>query len=259
MNLKQRLEYHYKAFNKKQIAPDPLEFLHLYEHPLDIEAMGIIAAVFAYGNVNQIKNTLQKILIAADNKPFDFIYDFNKSSTQKLGGIIHRFYTNKDIIYLFQTLKQIYREHNSVKNYFQKFYNFRDENLKNAISGFSTGFYDLLGHWLNKKDISPGLRFMFPLPERGSACKRTNLLLRWMVRKDELDFGLWDGIPASKLLIPVDTHVARVCTSLKLTSRKNADWKMAEEITNKLKVFDAEDPVKYDFAICHIGMRKIKF
>jgi len=109
------------------------------------------------------------------------------------------------------------------------------------------------------KKLSRGIVFMFPLPEKGSACKRMNLFLRWMVRKDELDFGLWSQIPTSKLIIPVDTHIARICKQLRLTNRKNVSWKMAEEITNSLKKFDPDDPVKYDFAICHIGMRKLKF
>ncbi|MBZ0199603.1 MAG: TIGR02757 family protein [Ignavibacteriaceae bacterium] len=259
MNLKQQLEYHYKEFDKNQIAPDPLEFLHLYRQPLDIEAMGVIAAVFAYGNVKQINNTLEKIRIAADNKPYQFVYNFDKSSARKLNGIMHRFYTNDDIIQFFFTLKYIYREYGSLKNFFYQFYDASAENLKSTISSFSTGFYDVMKNVAIKKNISPGIKFMFPLPELGSACKRTNLFLRWMIRKDELDFGLWDKIPASKLIIPVDTHVARVCAFLKLTERKNPGWKMAEEITNKLKKFDADDPVKYDFAICHIGMRKIKF
>lgn len=104
-----------------------------------------------------------------------------------------------------------------------------------------------------------GIVFMIPSPGKGSACKRMNLFLRWMVRKDELDFGLWNEIPTSKLLIPVDVHVARICKQLHLTARKNVSWKMAEEITDQLRKFDANDPVKYDFAICHIGMRKLKF
>jgi len=86
-----------------------------------------------------------------------------------------------------------------------------------------------------------------------------NLFLRWMVRKDELDFGLWTEIPASKLIIPVDTHIARICRKFKLTKSQNVSWKMAEEITGNLKQFDPDDPVKYDFAICHIGMRKMEF
>ena len=95
---------------------------------------------------------------------------------------------------------------------------------------------------------------MFPLPKKGSACKRMNLFLRWMVRKDELDFGLWKEIPTAKLVIPVDTHIARICKSLKLTKRKNVSWQMAEEITMNLKKFDANDPVKYDFALFGMGV-----
>ena len=100
---------------------------------------------------------------------------------------------------------------------------------------------------------------MFPFPELGSACKRMNLFLRWMVSKDDLDFGLWSEIFTNKLIIPVDTHIARICKKLELTTYKNVSWKMAEEITENLKKFDPVDPVKYDFAICHIGMRKMKF
>ena len=100
---------------------------------------------------------------------------------------------------------------------------------------------------------------MFPLPELGSACKRMNLFLRWMVRKDELDFGLWNEISPSKLVIPVDTHIAKISKTLKLTTYKNVSWKMAEQITENLKKFDPSDPLKYDFALCHIGMRKLEF
>jgi len=259
MNLKQRLDHHYKVFDKSRLSPDPLQFPHRYDKPPDIEAMAIISAVFAYGNVNQIINTLEKIRLAADDEPHNFIIKFNSSSIKKLNGIKHRFFTNEDIVYFFRTLQAIYEKHNSLKNFFYKFYNSSDENLKNSITGFSSGFYRHLKSVSRRDQISPGLKFMLPLPELGSACKRTNLFLRWMVRKDQLDFGLWNDIPASKLIIPVDTHVARICMKLKLTKRKNVSWKMAEEITNNLKQFDANDPVKYDFAICHLGMRKIKF
>jgi uncharacterized protein (TIGR02757 family) len=142
-----------------------------------------------------------------------------------------------------------------LKNLFFSFYNSSEPNLKNSISKFS----DYLLNKIEPRKITPVIRFMFPNPELGSACKRMNLFLRWMVRKDELDFGIWSEIPASKLVIPVDTHVARICKSLKLTKMKNVSWKMAEEITENLKKFDPADPVKYDFAICHIGMRKLKF
>jgi uncharacterized protein (TIGR02757 family) len=132
----------------------------------------------------------------------------------------------------------------------------KDENLKDAISFFSRHFLEIIS---SNEGLTHGVKFMFSDPVNGSACKRMNLFLRWIVRKDQLDFGLWNEIHTSQLIIPVDTHVAKICKMIGLSSTKNVSWKMAEEITNKLKKFDPADPVKYDFAICHIGMRKLAF
>jgi uncharacterized protein (TIGR02757 family) len=251
MNLKQRLEYHYRAFNKTNISPDPLQFLHLFKNPEDIETAGFISSVFAYGNVSQIINTLNKIFNAAGKNPYEFVYNYHSSKDIK--DIIHRFYTTHDINLFFQVYKRILNKYGSLEKMFLKGYDPSEKNIKSSLNEFSKKL-------LNKSDeITDGIKFMFPLPEKGSSCKRMNLFLRWMVRKDELDFGLWKGITTDKLIIPVDTHVARICTELGLTSRKNVSWKMAEEITDNLKEFDPVDPVKYDFAICHIGMRKLEF
>jgi len=254
VNLKQKLDYHYKAFNRTKIEPDPLQFLHLFKSEDDIEVIGFIASVFAYGSVRQIINTLNRFLDLCACKPFKFIQNF-RAGTEI--NISHRFYTQKDVSVLFFTLAEIYKEYGSLKEFFYSFYDSESDNLKNSISGFSN---QMLNRVVDQgEELTNGLKFMFPIPEKGSACKRMNLFLRWMVRKDELDFGLWNKIPASKLIIPVDTNILRISKELELTSRKIPDWKMAEEITNNLKKFDPEDPVKYDFALCHIGMRKLKF
>jgi uncharacterized protein (TIGR02757 family) len=255
--LKQKLEYHYKAFDKSKLEPDPLQFPHLFKDEKDIEAMAFIASVFAYGNVKQINNSLKKFLELAGKKPFSFIQNFNSAEINKDFLLVHRFYSSKDIEQFFSLLRLAYSEFGSLKELFLLGYNQDDINIKNAITNFSN--YFLQKAHQEFKELSRGLKFMFPLPEKGSACKRMNLFLRWMVRKDELDFGFWKEIPTSKLIIPVDTHVARICKQLKLTKRKNVSWKMAEEITQNLKKFDPKDPVKYDFAICHIGMRKQVF
>jgi len=257
MDLKQKLKYHYKAFDKSKLEPDPLQFPHLFQDEKDIEVMAFVASIFAYGNVTQINNSLQKFLMLSNNKPFSFIQNFKLEESNKEFSFVHRFYSSKDIIRLFHSLNQTYNEFGSLKNLFLSGYNSEGENLKNAITNFNK--YFLTKAQKEFKKLSRGIVFMFPLPEKGSACKRMNLFLRWMVRKDELDFGLWCEIPTSKLIIPVDTHVARICKQLKLTKRKNVSWQMAEEITNNLKKFDPNDPVKYDFAICHIGMRKQEF
>ncbi len=256
-NLKNKLEYHYKTFDKSKLEPDPLQFPHLFKDENNIEVIAFIASVFAYGNVKQINNSLQKFLIISNNKPYFFIQNFRSNKIKKDVDFIHRFYSSEDIVQLFYLLNLALNEFNSLKKLFLSGYSRDDMNTKNAIANFSNYFLTTAKSEFGQ--LSRGLKFMFPLPEKGSACKRMNLFLRWMVRKDELDFGLWREIPTSKLIIPVDTHVARICKQLKLTKRKNVNWKMAEEITNNLKKFDPIDPVKYDFAICHIGMRKLNF
>jgi uncharacterized protein (TIGR02757 family) len=256
--LREKLEYHYKAFDKTKIEPDPLQFPHLFAEDKDIEVMAFIASVFAYGNVKQIINSLNRFLVICENEPFGFIKKFNSAKQSvSVFSFIHRFYSSNDITQLFQLLNTAYNDFGSLKNLFLSGYKPKDENLKYAITNFNK--YFVTQAQKESGGLSRGIVFMFPLPEKGSACKRMNLFLRWMVRKDELDFGLWSEIPTSKLIIPVDTHIARICRQLKLTKRKNVSWKMAEEITQNLKKFDPGDPVKYDFAICHIGMRKLSF
>ena len=257
MHLKQKLEYHYKAFDKSQLMPDPLQFPHLFKDEKDIEVMAFIASVFAYGNVKQIINSLNKFLLVCDNRPYQFIKNHSVKDFPNQFSFIHRFYSSKDINQLFRLLNLTYREFGSMKKLFLSGYNESDENVKIAMTNFSIFFLENTKKEFGK--VSNGMKFMFPLPEKGSACKRMNLFLRWMVRKDELDFGLWNEIKTDQLIIPVDTHIARICKSLKLTKRKNVSWLMAEEITENLKKFDPNDPVKYDFALCHIGMRKQEF
>ncbi|MFC2094458.1 TIGR02757 family protein [Bacteroidota bacterium] len=259
MNLKKKLEYHYKAFNFAQIEPDPLQFPHLYKDEKDIEAMAFISSVFAYGTVAQIVNILKKIVRLMNNQPHKFIINVEKKNLKaKLEGLKHRFYNENDIRTFFLALKKVYDKHSSLKNMFLMNYSEEEPNLKSGISAFSKEMLNTAHSVNSLKELSYGVKFMFPLPEKGSACKRMHLFLRWMVRKDELDFGLWNEVPAGKLIIPVDTHIAKIARRLKLTSRKVVNWKMAEEITEELKKYDPDDPVKYDFALCHIGMRKLK-
>lgn len=253
--LKRKLNYHYKFFDFSQISPDPIEFPHRYSNWHDIEISAFISSVFAYGNVKQILKTLEILHEKMGESPLEFILNYELKLGKKLfADTKHRFYTSQDIIDLFMILSKIYQEYGSLKYLFLMYHFNQDENLKSSISFFSRNFLAL-----KKGDLSPGLKFMVADPYKGSACKRMNMFLRWMIRKDELDFGLWEEIAPSKLVIPIDTHVEQICRKLKLTKRKTVSWKMAEEITENLKLFNAEDPVKYDFAICHIGMRGLNF
>ncbi|NOX16685.1 MAG: TIGR02757 family protein, partial [Chlorobi bacterium] len=247
--LRGKLDYHYKYFDASQISPDPLEFPRRFERKNDIEISAFVSAVFAFGGVLQIEKILSKIHSLFGKSPLRFVKQFERS--KKISSdLYHRFYSSEDVKTFFLILNEIYSNNGSLKKLFLTGCDKNDLNLKDSISNFSKSILEIAE---NLSPLSDGVKFMFPNPYKGSACKRMNLFLRWMVRKDELDFGLWKEIPASKLLIPVDTHIARICRELGLTKRKNVSWKMAEEITENLKRFDADDPVKYDFAICHIG------
>jgi len=257
VKLKSKLNYHYRAFNKGSISPDPVEFPHKFNGKKNIEISAFISSVFAYGTVRQILNTLEKVHQIMGDEPHRFVlnYDFEKDA-EKFDGIVHRFFSPNDIAVLFHILNRVYREYRSLRYLFLLYHFEGEPNIKLALSRFSK---NLLNIGMEKSELTPGLKFMFPDPKRGSACKRMNLFLRWMVRKDKVDFGLWKEISPAQLVIPVDTHIAKICKDLKLAKSKTANWKMAEEITENLKKFSRTDPVKYDFAICHIGMRKMKF
>lgn len=255
--LKKKLDYHYRYFDKSKLSPDPLEFLHRYKNYHDIEISGIISSVFAYGNIKQIMSTLEKIHSIMNYNPYEFVRKYKvEKGKEVFTKITHRFYSSGDIVSLFNALNKIYSEYNSLQEFFIIEDDISEIEIKKLIASFSKRILELLN---DNHSVGHGIKFMFPDPYKGSACKRMNLYLRWMIRKDSLDCGLWNRIPASKLIIPVDTHVAKICRNLKLTMLKNVSWKMAEEITANLKKFDPVDPVKYDFAICHIGMRKLEF
>ena len=255
--IKNKLDYHYRAFDKTQISPDPLEFPHRYSNFYDIEISAFIASVFAYGNIKQIMATLENIFEIVGESPYDFVNNYRwKKNSKFFKNTKHRFYSSEDIASLFDVLNQVYSAYGSLNYMFLLYYFSKETNLKNSISLFSHNLLDIAS---KHNRLTPGLKFMFPDPYKGSACKRMNLFLRWMIRKDELDFGLWKEITADKLVIPVDTHIAAISKELKLTKRNNVSWSMAEEITGNLKKFNSDDPVKYDFALCHIGMRKLKF
>ncbi|PIQ07715.1 MAG: TIGR02757 family protein [Ignavibacteriales bacterium CG18_big_fil_WC_8_21_14_2_50_31_20] len=256
--IKNKLNYHYKAFDRKTISPDPLEFPHRFTNNKDIEIAAFIASVFAYGGVAQIIKSLESVFQIMGNDPFDFVTNYNHNKDKTLfANIKHRFYSGEDTAALFAGLNKIYTTYGSLNYLFLLYYFEKADNIKGALSFFSNNLTNIVVK--SSKISSSGINFMFPDPLKGSACKRQNLFLRWMIRKDELDFGLWKEIPTDKLVIPVDTHIAQISQKLKLTKLKNVSWKMAEEITNNLKKIDSNDPVKYDFALCHIGMRKLDF
>lgn len=253
--LKEALDKFYKEYDhKSRIASDPIAFAHQYKDPIDIEIAGLIASSLAFGNVKQFKPVIRKILDLARGDLPGFVSDFSMSANIGLfRDIYHRIWNYKDISCLIYMTGHIVREYGSIGTFFVSLYKKEDPDIKNSM----IRFVDYL-HTIETTPIY-GIRSyprgMFPSPRDGSRCKKLNLYLRWMVRSgDGIDFGLWNKIPASKLIIPLDTHIAKISRNLGLTTRKTEDWRMAEEITSNLRLFDPEDPVKYDFALCHMGI-----
>ncbi len=252
--LKRQLEKIYLEYSNLEKTSDPLQLVRKLKDKSDIEVFAFIASVFAYGSVKQINSTLEDFLSHCNYQPNRFITKFRTDSSFKLK---HRFFSETDSVRLIILLKDALSEYGSLYNLFRKGYQSGDKNVKHSISIFSK--YFLTKYELKFGKLTHGIKFMFPLPEKGSACKRMNLFLRWMVRKDNLDFGIWNEIPTNKLIIPVDTNIAQISRRLKLTRLKNISWRMAEEITDNLKKYDKDDPVRFDYALCHFNMLKKNF
>jgi len=240
----------------KRLVHDPIEFPHRYSDPEDIEAAGFISAALAYGKVGLFKPVIGKILEPCGKHPSQFLMNFSlKRDIKYLRDISYRFNKEEDIVCLVYMLGYVFKEWGTLKKLFYHFYKEEDRDIKSALTGFVEYFYNIDTSTVYGTDIKPnGLKQLFPSPQKGSACKRMNLFLRWMVRSEDIDFGIWDNIPSNKLIIPLDTHIARISKCLGLTQRVSADWKMAEEITASLREFDPTDPLKYDFALCHHGI-----
>jgi uncharacterized protein (TIGR02757 family) len=264
-NIKTHLNRLYSTFDWKFLSPDPLEFVHRFKEKKEQEIVGLIASSLAYGQVERILASISALLELMENQPYKFTINFNpKKDAERFNNFVHRFNTGRDIACLIYFTRQMIEDSGSIGKFFLKGYNHRDTNIKNSLINFSNRVLSLNSSVIysrakrNSKNNLPkdaGVRFFFPSPRDGSPCKRLNLYLRWMVRNgDRLDFGLWKEIPPHKLIIPLDTHIARISKNIGLTKRKSPDWRMAEEITDNLKKLDVKDPVKYDFALCRLGI-----
>jgi uncharacterized protein (TIGR02757 family) len=238
------------------IARDPIEFPHSYQRPEDREMAGLISASFAYGSVNLFKSVLRKLFAAMGSSPYEFILNFDQKKEGCLfSGIKYRFNENQDIIAFFYLLHKTIKEHSSIQQAFSFHYSNNDADIGRGLSGLVDTVLQYDTSAVYGRNIRPaGLLQLMTSPARGSACKRMNLFLRWMIRDTDIDFGIWQGVQKNKLVIPLDTHIARISKCLALTDRASADWKTAVDITASLKALDPDDPLKYDFALCHQGI-----
>jgi uncharacterized protein (TIGR02757 family) len=256
-SLKKTLDTFYKGYDfKTRIQHDPVKFPHRYSDQEDIELAGFIASCFAYGRVDLFMPVIEKILSSCGRHPAGFLRNFNLRKDKKyLRGISYRFNKEEDILCLLYLLNQILTEWGSLKNLFYASYRPEHDDTGYALAQFTNYFTVIDTSPVYGRNIRPnGLRQFLPSPQSGSTCKRMNLFLRWMVRTGDIDLGVWKNIPPSKLIIPLDTHIAKIARCLCLTRRKTVDWKSAKEITGSLKKLDPQDPLKYDFALCHLGI-----
>ncbi|MFO8239786.1 MAG: TIGR02757 family protein [Dissulfuribacterales bacterium] len=247
--LKDSLERLYRQYNSREfVHPDPLEFLYHYEDPCDREIVAFVASSLAYGRVAYILKSVSFILERMEPTPSVFLKQSSlKTICRTFSGFKHRFTEDQKLCAMLFGVKKVLERYGTLQACFSAGLNDCNDTILPALSAFTGELISSAGD---------KLEHLVPLPGKGSACKRLNLFLRWMVRSDEVDPGGWESVPASKLIIPVDTHMHKICFSLGLTARKQADLHSALEVTKAFRNIVPADPVRYDFCLTRLGIRK---
>ena len=243
--LKDLLEHKFNLYNTKNfISEDPISIPHTYSQKEDIEIISFLISIISWGNRKSIIKSGNKLTEILGSSPIDFIMRFKEKDLKKI-DFVHRTFNKFDLIYFLKSLKNIYKNHDGLENVFSK--NLNDEFMYNNIHNFRKIFFLLNHEKRTEKHISN--------PKKNSACKRINMFLRWMVRNDGVvDFGIWKKIKPSMLSCPLDVHTANIGRKLNLISRKQNDLKTVLELDKKLRLFDKNDPVKYDYALFGMGV-----
>jgi uncharacterized protein (TIGR02757 family) len=249
-SLQQFLDEKVKEYNKPAfITADPICIPHAFTKQQDIEIAGFFAAIFSWGNRTTIINKSKALMQLMHNSPHDFCINHTDNDLIKLLSFKHRTFNTTDLLYFIAFFKMHYQKYNSFQDAFTIGVNKKQKNIEAGLNNFYEYFFSL-------PDVPKRTLKHIASPAKQSTCKRINMYLRWMVRKDKsgVDFGIWNNILPSQLFIPLDLHVARVARHFKLIERKTTDWQTVVELTNELKQFDNKDPVKYDFALFALGV-----
>ena len=260
MSLKHHLDTFLEHFpRERHLVNDPVQFVRLYDDPADREIAGLIASALAYGNVKIVLRTVKSALGYLGPSPSRTIASFDpRTDARRLRGFYHRFNTSRDLAALFWIIRRTLEDYGSLQAAFASGLAAKDSDIGEALDRFSGillgfGHEEFYPRGELKKRI--GVRFFFPAPSQGSACKRMNLYLRWMVRpEDGIDCGVWTSVAPRQLVIPLDTHIARISGYIGLTDMRTPGWGMALDITRSLRKLHCEDPLRYDFALCHLGI-----
>jgi uncharacterized protein (TIGR02757 family) len=254
--MKDQLDRLYAAFNHPESALDPIQIVRRYARTDDREVVGFIAAGLAFGRVASVMASVEAMCAVMGPAPAAFVREFDPvRDTRALGPLVHRWTRGVDLAAVLFILQRLIAEDGSIERAFVRGLDPAAPDVGDALEAFSgrARAVDLRPVY-GRSPRNPGAHYFFSRPSTGSACKRLNLFLRWMVRRDGVDPGGWTLVPARQLVVPLDTHTIRVGKCLKLTRRASPGWKMASEITASLRALDADDPVRYDFALCHLSM-----
>jgi uncharacterized protein (TIGR02757 family) len=245
-------EFDYAA----RLDRDAIRFPLRYAVPADREIVALLTACLAYGRVDLFSRGLELILGVIGPSPARFVRAFDvDQQADRFHGFRYRFNRPRDIVAFCVAARDLLAEYGSLEAFFMAGYSADDPHVGPALERFTRGFLDAdLERVFPHGVLSRGYRHFFPMPSTGGPCKRLLLFLRWMVRREPPDFGLWTGVSPAQLLIPVDTHVENMSRAVGLTRRRTRSWRMAVEITRRLVALDPADPVKYDFALCHKRM-----
>jgi uncharacterized protein (TIGR02757 family) len=255
-SLSRSLDALYRDYNREDSASDPVHRVRPYRDDADREIAGFCAAALAFGRVASVLNSIDTLLKIMGPSPAAFVRGFDpRGPHPELRAMVHRWIRGTDVAALLWILRQILESSGSLESFFVDGLQEDAEDVSVALDSFSTRALALdIRRAYRRVPARPGVCYFFPRPSAGSACKRLNLFLRWMVRRDEIDLGVWTRVPASKLIVPLDTHVIRLGRCLRLTKYVSPGWKMAADVTRSLRRLDPVDPVRFDFSICHVGM-----
>jgi uncharacterized protein (TIGR02757 family) len=250
------LDLLYCDYNREESASDPVHRVRPFRTAADREVAGFCAAALAFGRVASVLNSIDTLLRIMGPHPAAYVRRFEPDGAHpELRAMVHRWTRGVDLVALLWILRQMLEQAGSIERFFVEGLADSDEDVGPALDRFSKRALALdIRRAYGRIPRRPGVCYFFPRPSAGSACKRLNLFLRWMVRRDEVDLGAWTRVPASKLIVPLDTHVIRLGRCLRLTRYRSPGWRMAADITASLRRVDPVDPVRFDFSLCHVGM-----
>jgi uncharacterized protein (TIGR02757 family) len=254
--LRPRLDALYSAFDLEHVVSDPIWIVRRFRHPADREVVAFCAAALAFGRVQSVLNSIEALVAVMGDRPAEYVRRFQpEEHGAALFPLVHRWTRGVDLVALLWLLRQMMARGGSLEGFFADGMSPENETVEQGLESFSTRALALdLSEAYGTVPARPGVAYFFSRPSAGGACKRLNLFLRWMVRIDRVDLGLWSRVRPSQLIVPLDTHVIRVGRCLRLTKLTSPGWRMAADITRSLRALDARDPVKYDFSLCHLGM-----